>query len=299
MENSFNIPVLFLIFNRLDTTKKVFEEIKKIKPKQLFIAGDGPRNKEEANIVKSTRDIISEVDWQCEVKTLFRDKNLGCKLAVSSAIDWFFENNEMGIILEDDCLPHTSFFRYCEELLIKYKNEDKIMHIGGLNALSKVSLNESYYFAKFGPIWGWATWRRAWKYYDVQMQSWEKVKSEKTYKQFCDTKIEELWRENIYDRVKDGLINTWDYQWSYAKLMNNGLSIVPAINLVTNIGFGENATHTNTNISLSNINIDQGMSFPLIHPEKILRNVQLDKKFFNSFVLKNKIKGTLNKIFGK
>ena len=150
----------------------------------------------------------------------------------------------MGIILEDDCVPHPSFFKFCEELLIKYKDEKKVMQISGFNALNKVSLKESYYFAKFGSIWGWATWKRAWKNYDLNMSGWLKVKEEKLYKNFCDSYLEEKWRVKVFDRAYNDKYNTWDYQWSFAKLINDGLSIVPTNNLIDNIGFGENATHT-------------------------------------------------------
>lgn len=298
MENNFNIPILLLIFNRPDTTQIVFNEIKKIRPSSLFIAGDGPRSEDEYRKIKETRNITNQIDWECKFETLFRNKNLGCKMAVSSALNWFFRNNEMGIILEDDCVPHPSFFNFCSELLIKYRDEKKIMQISGFNALKKVQIKESYYFAKFGPIWGWATWSRAWKHYDVQMISWQRFKVSKSYKHFCDSKYEERWRVKTYDKVANGLIDTWDYQWSFAKLKNSGLSIIPSRNLIRNIGFGENATHTSGNYMHSKIDFEKGLNFPLIHPDSIRRNKQLDKKFFNNFVLKNKFFGTLNKLFG-
>ncbi len=295
----FEIPILFLIFNRPETTQSVFDVIKKIEPQHLFIAGDGPRNEEEVEKVQTARNIIKLINWQCKVKTLFRNTNLGCKIAVSSAIDWFFENNELGIILEDDCLPHIDFFTYSRELLFKYKDEPKVMHISGYNGLDKVLIKESYYFSKFGTIWGWATWRRAWKNYDVEMKSWKETKESKSYKNFCDSKIEELWRIDLFDRVAKGLIDTWDYQWSFAKLLNNGLSIIPANNLITNIGFNQSATHTGYKNPISNVKVEKGVSFPLVHPEKIERNKQLDRKFFYGFVVKNKIKNRINNIFGK
>ena len=299
MADNFDIPILFLIFNRPDTTREVFNAISVIKPLNLFVAGDGPRNKEEENKVKNTRDILNQVNWQCEVKTLFRNENLGCKTAVSTAIDWFFQHNEMGIILEDDCLPNTSFFNYCRELLIKYRDDERIMQICGFNAIDKVAIKESYYYSKFGTIWGWATWQRAWKYYDVKMKTWIETKTNKLYKQYCDSRLEELWRVDIFDRVAEGLIDTWDYQWSYAKLMHNGLSIIPGINLVNNIGFGENATHTAYSKKQITVNPGTGINFPLIHPKVIERNKKLDKEFFYKFVIKNKIIGTLSKYFGK
>jgi hypothetical protein len=297
MENNFNIPILLLIFNRPDTSQQVFNQIKKIKPSNLFIAGDGPRTQDEKIRVNLNRSIINQIDWPCQIKTLFRETNLGCKIAVSSAINWFFENNEMGIILEDDCVPHPSFFKYCEELLIKYKDEEKVMQICGFNALNRVSIGESYYFAKFGSIWGWATWKRAWQHYDIKMINWPKFKEEKLYKNFCDSYLEEKWRVKIFDRAYNDVYNTWDYQWSFAKLINEGLSIVPANNLIDNIGFGEEATHTGKEPHL-NIQTDVGMNFPISHPKVMARNRRLDKIFFNNFVLKNIILNKIHKILG-
>lgn len=295
---NFQVPLLLLIFNRPDTLQKVFDVIKKIKPLFLFIAGDGPRSEEEIIIVSTTRDIINQIDWECNIQTLFRNSNMGCKLSVSSAIDWFFDHNEMGIILEDDCVPHLSFFKFCEELLIKYKDEKQVMQISGYSAMNRVKLKESYYFAKFGPIWGWASWRRAWKHYDVRMKKWEGIKENKLYKQYCDSKLEEKWRNHLYNKVYNEKINTWDYQWSFAKLINNGLSIIPVNNLVYNIGFGENATHTK-NIVHQKIQNNMGINFPLQHPESIRRNKKLDKKYFNQIILKGYLNGIINKIIGK
>jgi len=297
MLSNFDIPILFLIFNRPDTTQKVFDVIKDIKPKYLFVAGDGPRdNYYEKKQVERTRDVINQINWKCEIKTYFRNENLGCKLAVSSAIDWFFENVEMGIILEDDCLPHPSFFPYCKELLINYKDEEKIMQISGFNALKSVVLPHSYYFSKFGTIWGWATWQRAWKHYDVELKKWPYVKENKLYKTFCDSIFEKKWRVKIFDRVYHNEIDTWDYQWSFAKLIKGGLSIIPASNLISNIGFSDNATHTSYINPRSNINQISSIDFPLEHPSQIERDKYLDKKFFSKFVMGNKIKNWAHKI---
>jgi hypothetical protein len=161
--HSLNTAVLFLVFNRLDTTKQVFEAIRQAEPPRLYVAADGARaNKEgEADKAQAVRDyIMQNIDWEYEVKTLFQEENLGCKYAVSGAIDWFFENEEMGIILEDDCLPSQSFFWYCEELLKKYKDNTRVWHIGGTNTeiISKDILS-SFYFSQLNNIWGWATWK--------------------------------------------------------------------------------------------------------------------------------------------
>ena len=190
--NKFNTPILFLIFNRPDTTFKVFEEIRKIKPAKLYIAADGPRPNVIGEEEKCTasRNIIKQVDWDCDVKTLFREKNLGCKIAVSSAISWFFENVEEGIILEDDTFPTQSFFWFCQELLDFYRNDSRIMHISGNNfQLGKIRGEGSYYFSKYNHIWGWATWKRAWRFYDVSLN---------TFPIFVQRKV----IKNIFRRVK-------------------------------------------------------------------------------------------------
>jgi len=168
MEKPFNTPILFLVFNRFDLTKKVFKEIKKARPKSLFISSDGARTKKEEKKVEEIRQyLLNNIDWNCNLKTLFRNKNLGCQKAVSSAISWFFNNVEQGVILEDDCLPNQDFFKFSEEMLKKYKNNDKIMHISGTNVEKKSNLNEDYFFSKTFNMWGWATWRRSWKYFDI------------------------------------------------------------------------------------------------------------------------------------
>ena len=177
----FQTPILFLIFNRPDTTKLVFESIKRIKPAKLYIAADGARKHKvgEDLLCKETRSIIDLIDWECEIKTLLRTENLGCKIAVSSAIDWFFENEEQGIILEDDCLPNESFFNFCEQLLNQFKENKEIMHISGNNFQDGITRGDgSFYFSKYNHIWGWATWKRAWKLYNVKLEIEDKKEIE-------------------------------------------------------------------------------------------------------------------------
>ncbi|MEI8389701.1 MAG: nucleotide-diphospho-sugar transferase [bacterium] len=251
----FNTPILFLIFNRPDTTERIFEEIKKQKPKYLYVAADGPRADKEGETenCKQTREIISRIDWDCELKTLFRDENLGCKIAVSSALNWFFENVEEGIILEDDCLPSKSFFNYCEILLEKYRNDTRIMCISGENPLDEALCSKSYYFSPIPHIWGWASWRRAWNLYDVDFKGFDTfIKFDIINNVFEQKEAHEYWNK-IFNRVKNNEINTWDYQWTYALFVNNGLSIIPTKNMVSNIGFGhEQACHTSENSPCAN-----------------------------------------------
>ena len=275
----FNTPVLFLVFNREDTTQKVFDAIRQQKPKYLFVAADGARKNKPGEMEKCqrVRDIIKQVDWDCELKTLFREENLGCKLAVSSAITWFFENVEQGIILEDDCLPDPSFFPYCEELLDKYKEDARVGHISGNNFLPGIiEENLSYDFCTCPHIWGWATWRRVWKNYDVNLSFWEEQKERRSF--LFHSKWEEIYFSSfISDAINNrNGINTWDTQYWFTLSLQNQLSIYPAVNLVTNIGLGDpNASHTAKKKKKHSIPVSN-IRFPLKHPQYVLRNKKLD-----------------------
>lgn len=267
-------PVLFLVFNRPDTTRQVFEAIRKAKPPRLYVAADGPRQGRvgEAEKVAEVREIAAQVDWKCELNTLFREKNLGCKYAVSGAITWFFEHEEEGIILEDDCLPDPSFFTYCNELLAHYRNDPRVMCISGDNFISGVwQPTTSYYFSHYVHIWGWATWKRAWQHYDVEMEDWKKTKRKTDFLKKCLPHAPQSigsWKL-LFDKVSSGGIDTWDYQWVYACWKQQALSCMPNVNLISNIGFGEGATHTlSPESKLSKIPLDK-ISFPLNHPQKI------------------------------
>lgn len=250
-------PILFIIFNRQDTTQKVFDAIRKYKPRELYIAADGPRENKlgEKEKCEEARKITEEIDWPCKVKRLYRDKNLGCKYAVSGAIDWFFKNVEEGIILEDDCLPNSSFFTFCEQMLSLYRNDKKVMCISGDNFLPKEKQkNNGYYFSKYVHIWGWASWRRAWKNYDVDMKTWSKIKTTNKLSNYFVNFLEKMYWNTIFNATSKGKINTWDYQFVCHVWKNSGFALVPSTNLVSNIGFTKDALHTNNvNSILSNI----------------------------------------------
>ena len=272
-----NTPILFLVFNRPDTTKLVFEKIKEAKPQKLYIAADGPRKEKEGEAEKAAevRKICSDINWNCEVHTLYRDTNLGCGKAVSEAITWFFEQEEEGIILEDDCLPDISFFRFCSELLVRYRDEEKVMSISGTNLLNYPwRVPEQSYFWGLGGIWGWATWKRAWDKYDYTIKGWG---NDSVKKQLETALYSEEWFKFYYpmfDASFNGTLDTWDIQWLYTILINGGLSINPEVNLVKNIGFGSDSTHTrNTESSLASITINT-ISFPLMHPNHRIVDVK-------------------------
>lgn len=276
-------PVLFLIFNRPDTTKKVFEAIRQARPTRLYVAADGarPSRAREAALCQETRAIVQMVDWPCEVKTLFRDRNLGCKVAVSEAISWFFQHETQGIVLEDDCLPAPSFFTFCDTMLERYADDDRIGQISGSSFFAdEANLDglESYIYSRYGSIWGWASWRRAWLNYDRDLADWEHMKDPMRLAAAFPDARERRYKLALGDRLHTGEIDTWDYQWGFAKAYQNQLSIVPTRNLILNIGFGADATHTTRKDSKAPKKL-QDLEFPLIAPRYPIPNGHYDAIF--------------------
>ncbi len=291
-------PVALIIFNRPDTTAKVFEAIRQAKPPQLLVVADGARSDrpEEAEKCLAARAIIESVDWECEVLTNYSDVNLGCKQRVSSGLDWVFANVEEAIILEDDCLPDPSFFPFCEELLNYYRHDQRIMVISGDNfQFGNKRTNDSYYFSRYNHCWGWASWRRAWQHYDVEMKLWPKIRDENWLQSiFKESRSINYWRE-ILQATYEGEINTWDYQWTFACWLQNGLTVLPNINLISNIGFGADSTHTEqVDNSFANLPVEN-MSFPLDHPQFIIRDTQADRFTQNEHFSLNFRKRLFNK----
>jgi len=244
----FDTPILLVIFNRPDTTAKVMDVIRQLRPKYLYVAADGPRSGKESDHVncdEARKTVLQGIDWDCEYKTLFREGNLGCGEAVSGAITWFFEHVEQGIILEDDTLPDPSFFDYCKRLLNHYKDDETVMHISGSDYASVDNYSASYYFSKLPFIWGWATWRRAWNKYKFNYKYLpldEKLTI--LQKNFSNPKIVEYWYSVFAFFHLTPASFTWDFQWFLTIWDHNGLVIQPVKNLVQNIGFSEAATHT-------------------------------------------------------
>jgi hypothetical protein len=277
----YSTPILFLIFNKPDSIRKVFDQIRKIQPQRLYIAADGPRRNRigEEDLCIQAREVIDSVDWPCTIQTLFREKNFGCKKAVSEAISWFFEQEEYGVILEEDCLPDLSFFPFCEELLIKYKDDDRIGHIGGncfLPGVVKDGL--SYDFCSITHIWGWATWRRVWKNVEVDFPFWIKYKKRRS-SLFCNKWEEIYFTSFISDALshKNGL-NPWAVFYYYSLRLQHQLSIYPAVNMVSNIGLNDtNATHTLKASSKLYVPA-QKMNFPLQHPDFVMDNKTINRK---------------------
>jgi hypothetical protein len=302
---AFNVPVLLIIFNRMDTALQVLKKIREVKPSVMYLFCDAPRagNSQEAVQVKQTREeILAGIDWDCQLHIRFLENNLGLKYAVGSAVSWMFEKEERGVIFEHDCLPHSSFFSFCEELLEYYKNDDRVYQISGNNFLfDKVIFNESYAFSRHNHIWGFATWRRAWEHYDSNMEGFEDFLS----KEYCKELIPDKRIRNEYIRilknVKCGLVETWDYQWFFSMWKNNGLGVVPKVNLVSNIGYGKLAINTfNEDHILANIpthNIGK-----IIHPQRveILKEAEQEylKRVFPPLITRIRIVSNLLKKFG-
>lgn len=275
-------PVALFVFNRPSTTEVVFEAIAAQRPNVLLLIADGPRPTRigEAEQCARVRQIVTRVNWQCDVRTNFAAKNLGCRLRMASGLDWVFSEVERAIILEDDCVPDPSFFRFCEELLERYANDTRVMQLSGFNRLGTTGdRGASYLYSKFGPIWGWATWRRAWQSYDVQMKSWPAVRTD-THLALYDSRRERRWRLSVFDKTYRNEIDTWDYQWAFAKMINSGLSVIPHRSLVANIGFGPDATHT-TEVREAPMPIFE-MPFPLIHPQCIVRDHAFDAAYLRT-----------------
>ena len=281
---SVSTPVAFIIFNRPDTTARVFEAIRQAKPSKLLVVADGPRTDRPGEFEKctATRAVIDRVDWECEVITNYSDINLGCKRRVSSGIDWVFSQVEEAIILEDDCLPAPSFFQFCQTLLERYRYDDRISMISGTTCQQEqTKISYSYYFSKYAHIWGWASWRRAWQDYDVDMKTWPECKQNNLLQSaFHDTYEQKSWIE-IFDDVYAGKIDTWDYQWLYTCFSQSRLSIEPARNLISNLGFGVDATHTFGESPWSNMPTYD--IWDIEHPRLTIRSCEADLHTFNNF----------------
>ena len=278
-------PVLFLVFNRPRQTAKVFAAIREAKPPRLYIAADGPRMNAPDDVIncQKVRSIISLVDWPCEVYRNYSEHNQGCKISVSSAIDWFFENEKEGIVLEDDCLPRQDFFLYCDRLLDRYRDDERIGLISGMGLMDleaeKLLWNqEDYVYSRYPSIWGWATWGRVWKGYDVSIAAWPENRSKIGDFQ-SNQKIRKI-NDRLLTKVYKNEIDTWDYQVSYLLWSTGRLSIIPKINLISNIGFDEAATHTRWRGDASNARFrmsKKSFNLSLTQPKLMIENKAYQK----------------------
>ncbi len=276
------IPVLFLIHRRLVPTIRVMEALKRARPEVLLVAADGPQDDLHCRQVRD--HVLNNITWPCKVQTRFLKERQGCRKAVSSALDWAFGLHEMLIILEDDCLPHASFFRFCSVMLERFKNTPEVMQVCGSNLTGLRPPKQSYYFSRFGPIWGWASWRRAWMAYDLEMKAWPGLSQSPQLGRLCPEPFEADWRREVLDAVYRREVDTWDYQWAFAKMRSGGLSVIPAVNLVSNIGFGPDATHTRSlNDPRDSLPV-QELPEPLLHAPEIKARREDDRAYLSRVV---------------
>lgn len=271
-------PVAFFIFNRPDTSEQIFQLIRSVKPPKLLVIADGPRidRPEDKEKCTATRAIIDRVDWECEVIKNYSNINLGMGERQRSGFTWIFETVEEAIMLEDDTIPHPTFFPYCQELLVRYRDDDRIMGISGPNfQFNGYQSGYSYYFSRFAHHWGWASWRRAWKYYDPAMILWPEIRKQGLLLNILGTRKGVNYWTSAFDKACAGEIDSWDYQWVLSCWLQNGLYIVPHVNLVSNVGFGPGATNTKEVNMASNVPTAE-MHFPLKHPPFIVRDTKAD-----------------------
>jgi GT2 family glycosyltransferase len=276
-----NAPVVFLIYNRPELTRRAFAAIRTRKPETLVVVADGAKAGDERDreLCAATREIVNEVDWPCDLRTDFAVTNLGCSQRVASGITRAIEQFGAAIILEDDCVADPSFFPFAEEMLARYADDPRIFSITADNfQFGRRVSDDSYYFSRFPYCWGWATWARAWAHYDLGMSAWGSLRETDWIERFFDgdARAARYWRL-IFDRTFDGTVATWDYAWFLTCFVNDALTIVPRTNLVSNIGFSADATHTTKRMSaLANI-ATEPLTFPLRHPEVVLRNEAADR----------------------
>lgn len=280
-------PILIIGFNRPDVIKQTFEYIRKAKPEKLYVAIDGPRPEKEGEekLVKKVKEVVENVDWECETHYKFNETNKGAEVTVSSAISWVFETEEYAIILEDDIVAPMSFIKFAQEMLVKYKYNDKIGIISG-NNFTPIPVDSDYFFAKYAHSWGWATWKRVWESFDLDIEIKDEHLSKGFLKKISNSKEERKFYRKRYQRMKKmgAGNNTWDMVANYISRVNNRMNIVPRVNLTTNIGiFG---LHAKGESIFHNVPFDEFFEVH-IHPMEVKLNIEYDKHHFKEHILKH------------
>ncbi len=281
MQPRFDTAILLLIFNRPETTAQVFDTVRTVRPSRLYVAADGPREnaREDYDRCARARAATEAIDWDCQVTRLYRDGNLGCRSAVNSALDWFFGHEDEGIILEDDCLPSTSFFPFAQRLLSLYRNNRRIAMIRGTNYLrDSLRVSESYVFSRYFSVWGWASWKRVWTMHDKAMSGWDAFRSQGRLRTYYPRRFMQKHVRDTFDLAASGNIDTWDIQFSFSCLVNDMLAVVPRLNLVSNIGLsGTHTTDDARNHFLPVFTLDTDA---LVHPPVVRPDPRYDDVFF-------------------
>jgi hypothetical protein len=300
--SSFNLttPVALLVFNRPDTTARVFAAIREARPAQLLIVADGPRAEraDDGARCAEVRRIVEQVDWPCKVQHNYAKVNQGCRQRVASGLDWVFDQVVEAIVLEDDCLPDRTFFRFCQELLEYYRNDHRVGMISGDNfQFGHQCTNDSYYFSRYFHIWGWATWRDRWVgSYDVALKQWPEVKNQSWLSAMLNDKAETATWKKKFEKAYCCKIDTWDYQWVFANWLKDRLCILPSVNLISNEGFNSMATHTKVVVHLANLD-RHPVTFPLKHPGDVLINRDADQRSLQMCSKFSFVKSLINRLF--
>ncbi|KAA1260988.1 hypothetical protein LF1_35300 [Rubripirellula obstinata] len=271
-------PLLYIIFNRPDHTERSFERIRSLAPPVLYIAADAARLDRDGEREKTeqARAVTEAIDWPCDVHRLYATENMGCGRRISSAITEVLSNHETVITLEDDCIPEPTFFAYCETLLDRYRDDTRIMGVSGNNYQQGISRTDaSYYFSKYPHCWGWATWRRAWKHFDLSISRWPEIRETNQLKHFCESERELDYWIKMYDYVQEKQVDSWAFPWTLACWLQNGLTVLPDANLVSNIGFDGGGTHTNQKMPYAEL-----PTFPMneiVHEDELYRHTEADR----------------------
>jgi hypothetical protein len=276
-------PTAIFVFNRPDKTREVLQAIAEVEPTEVLVVADGPRDDhpDDERACRETRRVVEErVDWDCDLRRNYSDENLGLRKRFATGLEWIFEEVPESIILEDDCVPDPSFFRFCQVMLEEFRDDERVMDVTGRNQLGRwKDGRQDYHFSNYGGVWGWATWRRAWEWYDPSMSLWEDEAIRERIRDVIANDDQYQYLEYIYEQVYRGEIETWDYQWGFARHINSGLSVVPSRNLVSNIGFDESATNTTgSNAGLSG-SPRYSMEFPLEMNDFVAIDRAYDREF--------------------
>jgi len=281
---SLHVPVAFFIFNRPEPTERVFAEIARAQPRTLLIVADGPRNEAEWTRCQKTRRIVERIDWACDVRHYYAESNLGCRRRMVTGIDWVFSQCEEAILMEDDCLPHPTFFPFCAELLERYRDDERVTMISGDNMQhGRQWTKESYYFSVVTHIWGWATWKRAWRHHDAQLSDWPETQQTDFPGDFVPSPPAVRFYKKMMADTFTGKLDAWSLGWMYAAWKRRSLTVLPSVNLISNIGYGPEATHTRKADPFANLPLT-AMDFPLKHPPEICYQPQADMEFFKAAI---------------
>lgn len=272
-------PVVLIVFNRPDLTQKLIHSISSVKPGVVFVIADGPRANvpSDINACARTRETIKNITWECHLYTNYADENLGCRRRVETGLDWVFSQVESAIILEDDCIPEPSFFYFCTELLSRYETDQRIMAISGNNfQFGRRRTADSYYFSRYPHCWGWATWKRAWQYYDADMACWPSISHNQWLVDILGDRSAKRYWQHKFQKTYEGTINSWAFVWTLSCWLQSGLCILPNVNLVSNIGFDGSGTHHVHSFPPFARMATSPIEFPLKHPAVVIRDARAD-----------------------